>query len=107
MVLTEKIADKYFGKEDPIGKQLRINSDTNLYTITGVMADVPENSHFEFNILMSFLSHWRAKEEFWLSNSFATYVLLKEGASAAEFEKKLPALVEKYVGPQVVQAPWD
>jgi putative ABC transport system permease protein len=103
VVLTEKIANKYFGKEDPIGKQLRINSDTNVYTITGVMADVPENSHFDFNILMSFLSHWRAKDEFWLSNSFATYVLLKKGASATEFENKLPAMVKKYVGPQVVQ----
>ncbi|MBP1670395.1 MAG: hypothetical protein H6Q21_2761, partial [Bacteroidetes bacterium] len=103
LVLTEKIASKYFGKEDPIGKQLRINSDTSIYTVTGVMADVPENSHFEFNILMSFLSHWRAKEESWLSNSFATYVLLKEGASAEEFEKKMPALVEKYIGPQVVK----
>ncbi|OFY51486.1 MAG: hypothetical protein A2Y87_06460, partial [Bacteroidetes bacterium RBG_13_46_8] len=60
--------------------------------------------HFEFGILMSFLSHWRAKEEFWLSNSFATYVLLKEGASAADFEKKLPGMIEKYIGPQVVQA---
>jgi putative ABC transport system permease protein len=103
VVLTENAAGKYFGKDDPIGKQLRINSDTNLYTITGVMADVPENSHFEFSILMSFLSQQRAKDDFWLSNSFATYVLLKDGASVTDFEKKLPAMVEKYVGPQVVQ----
>ena len=103
VVLTETQAHKYFGKEDPLGKHLRINSDTNLYTITGVMKDVPENCHFEFHVLISFLSHWRAKEEFWLSNSFATYVLLKEGTSATELEKKLPAMVEKYAGPQVVQ----
>jgi putative ABC transport system permease protein len=104
LVLTENIATKYFGKEDPIGKSLRINSDTNVYTITGVMANVPDNSHFDFGILMSFMSHWRAKDEIWLSNSFATYVLLKEGASADNLEKKFPAMVEKYVGPQVVQA---
>jgi putative ABC transport system permease protein len=103
LVLTEKIASKYFGKEDPIGKQLRISSDTSIYTITGVMGEVPENSHFDFSILISFLSHWRANDDFWLSNNFPTYVLLKKGASAAEFEKKMPALVEKYVGPQVVQ----
>jgi putative ABC transport system permease protein len=103
IVLTENIASKFFGKEDPIGKTLRINSDTNVYTITGVMANVPENSHFEFGILMSFLSHWRAKDEFWLSNSFATYVLLKKGASVETFQKKLPAMVEKYIGPEVMQ----
>jgi putative ABC transport system permease protein len=103
VVLTETQALKYFGNEDPIGKHLRINSDTNLYSITGVMKDVPENSHFEFTMLISFLSHWRAKEEFWLSNSFATYILLKEGTSAEELGKKFPAMIEKYVGPQVIQ----
>ncbi|MBN1414108.1 MAG: ABC transporter permease [Bacteroidales bacterium] len=103
VVLTEKTAKKYYGNEDPIGKTLRINSDTNLYTITGVMENVPENSHFEFNILISFLSHWRAKEEFWLSNSFATYVLLKKNTSAEGLEDKFPAMIEKYVGPQVMQ----
>ena len=103
VVLTEIIAGKYFGNEDPVGKHLRINSDTNLYTITGVIENIPENCHFECTALISFLSHWRAKEEFWLSNSFATYIVLKEGTSAEGLEKKFPAMVEKYIGPQVIQ----
>jgi len=103
VVLTETQSRKYFGNEDPIGKSLRINSDTNLYSITGVMKDVPENSHFECTMLISFLSHLRAKEENWMSNSFATYLVLKEGTSAEQLGKKFPAMVEKYVGPQVIQ----
>jgi putative ABC transport system permease protein len=101
VVLTRSQAEKYFGKESAVGQHLRIGNDTSLYTITGVMEDVPENCHFNFNILISFLSHPRANEDFWLSNSFSTYILLKPGASARTVEDKLPGLVKKYVGPQV------
>ncbi len=103
VVLTESQSRKYFGDADPVGKHLRINSDTNLYSISGVMKDVPDNSHFECTMLISFLSHWRSKDEMWLNNSFGTYLALKEGASATAMENKFPAMVEKYVGPQVIQ----
>jgi putative ABC transport system permease protein len=101
VVLTRSQAVKYFGKGTAIGQHLSIGNDTSVYTITGVMEDVPENCHFTFNILISFLTHPRANEDFWLSNSFETYVLLKPCASAKTVEDKLPGLVEKYVGPQV------
>jgi putative ABC transport system permease protein len=65
------------------------------------MQDVPENSHFDFKLLISFVTNNRANDDFWLSNSFSTYILLKEGASGKDVEKKIPALIEKYVGPQV------
>jgi putative ABC transport system permease protein len=101
VVLTEKQAEKYFSKNDPIGQHLRIGTDTTLYTVTGVMQDVPEDSHFDFDLLISFVSHPRAKDDFWLSNSFSTYLLLKKGVSAESLQKKIPAIIEKYVGPQV------
>jgi putative ABC transport system permease protein len=101
VVLTKSQSVKYFGKGSAIGQHLRIGNDTTLYTITGVMVDVPENCHFDFDMLISFLSHPRANDDFWLSNSFATYVLLKQGASAQSVKDKLPMLMEKYVGPQV------
>jgi putative ABC transport system permease protein len=65
------------------------------------MEDVPENSHFNFNMLVSFLSHPRANDDFWLSNSFATYILLHKGASPEAVESKIPNIILKYVGPQV------
>jgi putative ABC transport system permease protein len=101
VVLTKSQSIKYFGKNAAMGQHLRIGNDTTLYTVTGVMVDVPENCHFDFDMLISFLSHPRANDDFWLSNSFATYVLLKQGASVESVQEKLPGLVEKYVGPQV------
>jgi putative ABC transport system permease protein len=101
VVLTKSQSVKYFGNVSPVGQHLRIGNDTNLYTITGVMVDVPENCHFDFDMLISFLSHPRANDDFWLSNSFATYVLLKKGAPVQSVRDKLPMLIKKYVGPQV------
>ena len=48
VVLTEETAMKYFGEEDPIGKVLKFNNQRD-YTVTGVMKNIPDNSHFEFN----------------------------------------------------------
>ncbi len=101
VVLTIDAAKKYFGNEDPIGKQIRINSDTSYFTVTGIMENVPENAHFEFNMLGSFATHDRANEDFWLSNSFYTYLLLADNASAKEVESKIPPILEKYIGPQL------
>ncbi len=101
VVLTRSQTEKYFGRTGATGQHLRIGNDTTLYTVTGVMEDVPENCHFEFNMLISFVTHPRANDDFWLSNAFATYVLLKPGTSYKSVEDKLPAMVEKYVGPQV------
>lgn len=101
VVLTRSQAIKYFGNGEALGQHLRIGTDTNLYTVTGVMEEVPENSHFNFKLLISFVTHPRAQEDFWLSNSFATYVLLKEGTALESVQDKMPGIVTKYVGPQV------
>ena len=53
MVLTEETAQKYFGDEDPIGKTLRFNNDTD-YRITGIAENIPSNSHFHFDFMASF-----------------------------------------------------
>ena len=104
LVLTRSAAKKYFGNEDPIGKQIRVNSDTTFFNVTGIMEDVPENAHFEFNVLGSFSTHHRANEEFWLSNSFSTYLLLRDDASYHEVEAKIRPILEKNIGPQLQQA---
>ena len=103
VVLTKRQARKYFGEGEAVGNHMRIGNDSTLYTITGVMQDVPENCHFEFDILISFLSHPRANDDFWLSNSYSTYLLLREGVPEESVESKMPGIIEKYVGPQVVK----
>ena len=103
VVLTESAAKKYFGDEDPMGKMLMIGTDTTLYAVTGVCRDVPANSHFEFNMLGSFLTHWRISDNTWLSNSFATYVLLTEEASQKDVEDKIRPVLMEHIGPEVQQ----
>lgn len=103
VVLSESTAKKIFGDENPIDKTIKIGSDSIRYTVSGVMADIPENTHFEANILTSFMTNPRSKNPMWLSNSFSTYFLLKPNASYVTVDEKLPELLKKYVGPEVQQ----
>ncbi|MCH8960782.1 MAG: ABC transporter permease [Bacteroidetes bacterium] len=102
VVLTESTARKYFGQENPIGQTLRVNEQTD-YEVTGVMADVPTNSHFHFDFLGSLGTLDNSRNPIWVSNNFRTYFLLAEGHSPEALEAKFPAMVENYAGPQVEQ----
>jgi len=103
LVLTQSAVKKYFGSEDPIGKMLKIGTDTILYSVVGVMEDVPELAHFEFTILGSFVTNGRANDGIWLSNSYDTFVLLEEGVDPEALQQKINDLVMKHIGPQVEQ----
>ncbi|MFP4042244.1 MAG: ABC transporter permease [Bacteroidales bacterium] len=101
IVLTESSARKYFGDEDPLGKMIKVNRD-ELFQVTGVCEDVPDNSHFHFNYLLSYSSSHISEDQRWINSSVYTYFVLKEGVEQKNFEKQLDLLVEKYVGPEVV-----
>jgi putative ABC transport system permease protein len=101
VVLSESTAKKIFGNENPIDKQIKIGTDTLLFIVTGVMADVPQNSHFEANALSSFMTNPRSKEPHWMNNSFSTYFLLKPNSSYKTVDAKYPELLQKYVGPEI------
>jgi len=99
-VITEDIANKYFGSDDPIGKVIKFSGD-NEYFITGVVKDVPQNSHFTFNILRSMETRNaenRQLMENWMNVSQYTYILLAEGADPSSLEEKLPALIDRNLG---------
>ncbi len=101
VVLTQSTAKKIFGEESPIDKALKIGSDTVSYIVTGVISDIPENTHFDANIITSFLTNPRSKAPDWMSNSFSTYLLLNPNASASAVELKITDLLVKYVGPEL------
>ncbi len=104
MVLTEEYARKYFGNEDPVGQKLTVESDTILYIVTGVIKDVPDNSHMKFDILASMSTFpGRANNTFWVSHNFYTYITLRDGTDKDVFQEKLQEMVIKYVGPQIQQ----
>jgi putative ABC transport system permease protein len=102
MVLTEDYARKYFGNEDPIGKSLRVESDSILCTVTGIVQNIPSNSHLKFDILcsLSSLRYYYSNNE-WLSHNVYTYIVLKDGTRKQDFEARLPEIVVKYAGPKI------
>ncbi len=103
IIMTEKAARKYFGDEDPIGKMLQVESDTTFYTITGVLEDVPENSHFHFDLLGSLGTYGVSRGNNWLNHQMYTYVKFVPGTNPAQFEEKINGIVTKYIGPLIQQ----
>nr|NQU92261.1 ABC transporter permease [Bacteroidota bacterium] len=103
VVLSETTANKIFGEEDPINKMLQIGSDTSMYRVTGIMEDIPENTHFRANAIGSFMTNDRANDNEWLSNSFSTYVMLKPNAAPESANERFAPMISKYVGPEVTR----
>jgi len=103
VVLTESTARKYFGKEDPIGKMLHLETDTTYFKVTGIVEDVPANSHFTFDLLGSLHTYTRNtfQDNFWVSHNYWTYILVNSNANIDELKGKLNLMVDKYVGPQI------
>ncbi len=100
IVISKTLADKYFGtKAQVVGKTLKTVYD--LYKVTGVIEDVPKNSHLLFDMLISSSSVFKDNNggNNWGSFYIFTYVLLKPGTSAAAFEKKLEPMYAKYMAP--------
>ncbi|GAB5518615.1 MAG: ABC transporter permease [Rhodothermales bacterium] len=95
LVLTESMAERYFGSRNPVGETLRINNTTD-YTVTGVMRDVPTNAHFRFDALLSFASLDSPWMESWTSNPYYTYVLLRDGTPPEALDPILAQMVETY-----------
>lgn len=106
VVLTESMAKKYFGNEDPIGKTILYERKDNL-KVTGVIKDVPENSHFKFDFLGSFitLNDYEGIETLtrnWGSNNYVTYILLPEKFPVEELVRQIPAFLDKHLTQLVI-----
>ena len=88
IVLTEEIAKKYFGSEDPMGKTIEADpyndGELMLFSITGIAKNVPSNSHFHFDFLASYSSIKEDTNEFSGFYQHFTYILLQGGKSSAE-----------------------
>jgi putative ABC transport system permease protein len=94
-VISEPMAERYFGKSNPIGKMLVFNGDLPL-KVTGVFKNVREDSHLKFNMLISFETlgpKWGYDE--WTYPEFYNYVVLAPGTDPKKLEAKLPALINK------------
>ncbi|QHT70443.1 FtsX-like permease family protein [Rhodocytophaga rosea] len=95
MVLTQSTAKKFFGNTSALGQTLQTN-DTTVYKVTGVIEDVPKNSHFTFNALLSLGRSERTNIN-WGGFYVSTYVELPENYNSKDLEAKFPQIYDKYV----------
>jgi putative ABC transport system permease protein len=102
MVLTQSVAKQYFGKSTGIVGQSLRNDKGDVFKITGVIKDVPMNSHLRFNILLSVSTMGKDFDDpnqGWGGFNIFTYVLLKPNVDPAAFEKKLLPMYDKHMAP--------
>jgi len=97
IVLTQKLASKYFGETNPVGKTLNLENKYQ-FMVTGVMKDLPRNSMFTFEAVISysFLKEIGAISDSWGNNSILTFLLLEKGADKNAVNKKLTDVVLEY-----------
>ncbi|GAB3557538.1 ABC transporter permease [Spirosoma fluminis] len=100
IVITETIARKYFGAQNPVGKTLTLGT-RGLFRVTGVCQDVPSNTHFHYTMFAS-ISSVQLRNT-WLSSGVQTYVILRPGYSIDKLQAQMPALVHKYIGSELQQ----
>ncbi|WP_438426333.1 ABC transporter permease [Aquimarina macrocephali] len=101
IVITQKLASKYFGNENPLGKILEFKEWDQHYKVTGVINEIPANSHFHFDAFGSMKGFADAKELKWIESGYHSYLLLDKRVDYRNVEEKLPKIVHKYMGPQI------
>ncbi|MDE3057874.1 MAG: ABC transporter permease, partial [Bacteroidota bacterium] len=94
VVITEEMAKKYFGNEDPLGKILNADRSRD-YIVTGVVNGFPGNSHFHFDFLGS-LASYQDRNQSWASTNYYTYVVLRTGTDPVTFEMKMNKVLRLY-----------
>jgi putative ABC transport system permease protein len=105
VVLTRAMAQKYFGNENPLGQVVRLENKVDL-TVTGVVEDVPANSHFRFDFLASFstltedLVGLSPLEQWGVNFGIYTYALLPANLNVKSFEEKIARFYDKHVDPK-------
>ncbi len=104
IVISETVARKYFGNVNPLGKSLHFKDWNTDLKITGVMHDMPDNSHFHFSIFGSMTRLPESREPSWMTSEFYTYLVLPAGYDYKKLQAKMGNVMEKYSGSQVEKA---
>ncbi|SEP11536.1 ABC transporter permease [Mucilaginibacter sp. OK283] len=104
MMMTEEMAHKYFGNDDPINKVVRLGNQFN-FKVTGIFEPLPANSQFHAKMLLSFntlndtaVYGRKSLQTNWGNNSFFTYLLFPKGYNVDKVAAQFPAFLDKYVG---------
>ena len=102
VVINRRVADQFFPHLDPVGEQLILNDDpeNQAYRITGVIEEMPNNSHLDFEYLMSMSTLDASQANNWVNNNYFSYVQLAPGTNPEQLNAKLIPFGLKYFGPQ-------
>ncbi|MDB5090991.1 MAG: cell division protein FtsX, partial [Mucilaginibacter sp.] len=92
MVISKKIALKYFNTTDVVGKIMLLVSDSSLHKVTGVMENMPDQAHFKADVLLGMQPN---TDNSWAHFNTSTYILLKPGADRKKLESKFEALIRR------------
>lgn len=110
IVLTQRMADKYFGEEDPLGKIVQISGGwaDGDYEVTAIIENVPQNTHFTFEFLLPthnlLEGEQYQQDDGWGWNNFITYVELHPNTDPKKVEEMLPAFIDKYQGKDLAES---
>ena len=101
LFISRDMAKKYFGNEDPVGKTIKADNKY-VFTVRGVMENIPQNSHFDFDFLTGFETLYsmrggKEKVETWVNSSYATYIQLRARNKPEDIRLKLKEVAEKYL----------
>jgi len=101
VVITEETSEKYFGRENPLGKILYLDNGWK-FRVTGVCKNIPVNTHFHFDFMASLRGITTDKDaDDWSNWQCATYVLLKEGSKPSQLKKGLAAISDENIKPVI------
>lgn len=109
IVITQAIAEKYFGIEDPIGKALVLDNDAS-YQVTGIMEETPHNTHFHYDFVMSLNTLEESGNTQWGNFNFNAYILVQKGTDVEALETKIQEVLVTHFGPEIekyVGVSWD
>ncbi len=113
IALSESYATKYFGKEDAVGKALtvEVGGEKRQFTVSAVFKDLPKNTGFSFNMMVSNADkeQYYSKQvlQAWFNISAETYVLLKEGTNVHTAEAKFPEMIKTVLGDRVAEGEYQ
>ncbi len=106
IVITKSRADKYFPGENPLGKDLVLNNDlSKQFTITGVIEDFGDETHFRYDFVISMANRefYPGEATNWQNDNYLTYIRVRPGTDVAALEQKLLSMVPNYFLPQAVE----
>ena len=101
LAMSETMAKKYFGDEDPLGKTLKLDNAAD-WTVAGVYEDIPDNTHFHFDFLLSFITRENEYNgQQWLNQNYETYLVLNPNATTADIETQMNDIAIEHMGAEL------